>query len=169
MPASPTRRMIVLQFSRCSRFLRAVEQHVVPVGGVEVLDRFELEAGRVDLAAQGDQLVDGPELIRVAGQAPALLGAGRLVVARIVRARLEIIDEVGHNMGGPRLTRELEVLRRQHVAIESEPELHGLPPRSEFATFFFAFIDTAAKSFSLYSVVSHLFTHGGPIDGSFER
>ena len=91
--------------------LRAVEQHVVPVGRIEVFDRFELEAGGVDLALERDQLVDGPQLIGIAGQAPASLGAGRLVVARIVRARLEIVDQVDHNMSGPGLPRELEVLR----------------------------------------------------------
>ena len=72
--------MIVLQFSRCSSLLRAVEQHVVPVGGVEVFDRFELEPGGVDLALEGDQLVERPQSIGIAGEAPAPLGAGRLVV-----------------------------------------------------------------------------------------
>ncbi len=34
------------------RALRAVEQDVVPVRGVEVLDRLELEAGGLDVAAE---------------------------------------------------------------------------------------------------------------------
>ena len=46
--------------------------------------------------------------------------------ARIVRARLEIVDEVDDNMSGPGLSRELEVLRREHVAVEAEAEFHGL-------------------------------------------
>ena len=149
--------MIVLQFSRCSSLLRAVEQHVVPVGGIEVLDRFEFQSGGVDLAAECDQFLDGPELVGIAGEAPALFGAGRLVVARVVRARLEIVDQVDHNMRGAGLPRELIVLRRQHVAVEAEAELHELTASLlVFAEFFFAFTTPCDKSPSLYSVVCHV-------------
>ena len=48
----------------------AVEENVVPVGGVEVFDAFELEAGSLDLLAECDQFGGGPEFVGIAGDCP---------------------------------------------------------------------------------------------------
>ena len=57
-------------------------------------------------------------LFRVAGQSPAPLRAGRLVVAGIVRAAFEIIHKMGHDVRGAGLPRELEIFAREHVTIQ---------------------------------------------------
>ena len=96
----------------------------MPVGRIEILDRFQLQAAVVDFAAQRRQLVDRPQPIGVAGAAPAVIRAGRLVVARVLAAVFEIVDEVGDDVRGAGLSRELEVLAREHVSVEAEAELH---------------------------------------------
>ena len=116
--------MIVLHVLELLALLRPVEQHVVPVGGVEVLDRFEFQPGRVDLAAQRRQLFDVHKLIRVAGQAPAVV-CRSADCRSVVVPRLEIIDQVGHDVRSAGLPRELKVLAREHVPIEAKPELHA--------------------------------------------
>ena len=77
---------------------RPVEQHVVPVCGVEIFDGCQLQTGRVDFLAQRDKLLDRPQSARVAGQSPAVVGSRRLVVARVVVAAAKIVDQVSHNV-----------------------------------------------------------------------
>ena len=105
----------------------AVEQDVMPVGGIEVLDRLQLEAGGLDLAPQGHKFVERPEFVGVAGDPPPPVRAGRLVVAPGVPAAAEIIDQMGHDMGRAGLPREMEIFAREHMAVEAEAELHGCP------------------------------------------
>jgi len=57
-------------------FLRAVQQNVVPMGGIEIFDGFELESGGVDFLAQRNQFCERPEVVRIAGPAPTLVSAG---------------------------------------------------------------------------------------------
>ena len=104
--------------------LRAIEEDVVPVGGIEVFDGLQLEAGGFDLAAEGDELLQRPELVGIAGEAPATIVARGLIVVVLLGATAEIIDEVDDQVRGAGLTRELVVLAGEHVAIESETEFH---------------------------------------------
>ena len=65
------------------------------MGGVEVFDAFELEAGSLDLFAEGDQLGGGPEFVGIAGHSPGLVfSAGGLVLRGVGFALLEVVDEV---------------------------------------------------------------------------
>ena len=115
-----------LQVLHLRGFFRAGEQHVVPVGWIEILDGLEGEACSFDLAPQGDEFVEGPEPVGVAGQAPAAIGAGGLIVVHAMSPVSKIIHEMRHDVRGSGLARELEMLAREHVAIEAEAELHGV-------------------------------------------
>ena len=67
----------------------------------------------------------GPELVRVAGQAPAGVVADRLVARLVAARRAEVIDQVHDQVRAAALPGELVVLRVELVAIESESEFHG--------------------------------------------
>ena len=100
---------------------RAIEQHVVPVRRVEILDRGQGQPLGLDGFAEVCQLLDRPELVLVLNDPPALTGAFRLGDARTA---MEVVDPVRDDVGGAGLAGKAEVLRRQHMTIEPEPELH---------------------------------------------
>src|SRR6185437_14223021 len=102
----------------------SVEEHVVPMRRVEVFDRFELEAGSLHFTAQRGQLVGRPKPVGVAGQAPPEIGSSRLVVPRDVRATSEVVHQVSYDVRSACLARELKILAREHVAVETEAEFH---------------------------------------------
>lgn len=104
----------------------AVDEDVVPVGGVEVLDGGELEALGFDFAADPDQFGGGPEALGIAGVAPGLgFAAGGLIATGIVAALVEVVDEVDDEVGAAGLTGEGVVLGGEHVTVEAESEVHG--------------------------------------------
>ncbi len=118
MPASPMRRMMVFTFSMCCGALRPVQKNVMPVRRVEIFDCRKRQAGVFDFSAKLFQFGDRPEFFGIAGHAPRfILSAGGLIVARIARALIEIIDQMHHYMGASRLAREVVIVARQHVAV----------------------------------------------------
>ena len=52
------------------RSLGSIEQHIVPVGRIDVLDGFEHETGRLDVATDSNEFLGCPELSGIAGDAP---------------------------------------------------------------------------------------------------
>ena len=96
----------------------------MPVGGIEVLDGFEGQVGGFDVAAQLGEFGGSPEFIGIAGEAPAEVGADRLIFDVVVVAAAKIVDEVCDDVGRAGLLCEGEVLRREHVPVESEAEFH---------------------------------------------
>jgi hypothetical protein len=106
-----------LEVLKLPLLLRAVEQHVVPVGGVEVLDRLQRKPLGVDRPLQIDEFLQRPDLIRIAGIAPTALRAGRLVVVRAVASALKVVDKMHHQVRSAGLPRELKVLASQHMPI----------------------------------------------------
>ena len=97
----------------------------MPVRRVKIFNGLQLQAFGLQVLAQGDEFRRRPELAGIAGQAPAALGAGGLIVARIVRATFEVIHQMRHNVRGARLPRELKMLAREHVPVKSEAQFHG--------------------------------------------
>jgi hypothetical protein len=85
MPARPTVADHRLELFQLPRLLRAVQQDIVPVGRIEILDRLDLQPGRVDLPPERGQLLIGPQPVRIAGQPPAGVVADRLVARRLPR------------------------------------------------------------------------------------
>ena len=105
---------------------RAIDEDVVPVGGVEVLDGGELEALGFDFAANPDQFGGRPEAAGVAGEAPGLgFAAGGLIASGVVAALVEVVDEVDDEVGTAGLAGEGVVLGGEHVTVEAESEVHG--------------------------------------------
>lgn len=104
--------------------LWAIQKDVVPVGGVKVLDGLEFEAGGVDFFAQGQQFCQGPELVGIPGQAPALFRAGGLIIPGIVSAAFEVIHQMSDNVRGPGLPRELKVIAGKHMPIQTKAQFH---------------------------------------------
>ena len=109
-------RTIVFTFSSCCCFCGPSSRTSCQWDGIEVLDRGERQTLGFDGLAEIRQLLDGPELILILDDAPALPVALRLGDARTA---VEVVDPVGDDVGRSRLPGEAEVLRRQHVAIES--------------------------------------------------
>ncbi len=105
--------------------LRAIEENVVPVGRIEVFDRSQGQTLGLDGLAQVAQLLDRPQLAPIVAEAPAVAGA---LGGGDARPLAEIVDPVSDDVGRPRLLREAEIVRRQHLPIESQTELHGAPP-----------------------------------------
>jgi len=104
----------------------AVEQHLGPVGGIEVFDGFEFQSLGFDGAAEPDEFVQRPKCFGISGAAPATVAVDGLVVAPASGFPVrEIIDEVGDDVRGAGLAGEAEMLGVEHVAVESEAEFHG--------------------------------------------
>ncbi len=97
----------------------------MPASGVDVFDGFEFQALRIHRPFEVGKLLVGPELIGVAGAAPAFVSSGGLVAGRIIAAVFEVVDEVRHEVRCPALAGEAEVVRIEHVTIKAESELHG--------------------------------------------
>ena len=129
MPAWPTLRMMVFTFSNLRKFFRAVEQHVVPVRGIEIFNGFEFETGGVDFFFDRGEFLKRPELVRVAGQAPAGVVADGLVAGLVAARGAEIIHEMDDEMRAAALSGEAIMLRVELMAIKSESEFHGCDDR----------------------------------------
>ena len=111
------------------RPLRAVEKNVVPVRGIEILDRRQNQARVFNLAAKIFQFLDRPKLFGIAGHSPGLIfRARRLIVARVRRALVEIVDQVDNHVSASGLAREVVVVARQHVAIKAKANFHRRLP-----------------------------------------
>ena len=111
--------------STCSELLLAlgpVEQYVVPMAGIEVLDRVQRQAFRFDGGANLLDLRERPRLADSVGRTPAGASRGG---RRDARPGAEVVDEVRHDVGGARLAREPQVVLGQHVPVQPEPEVHG--------------------------------------------
>ena len=90
----------------------------MPVCGIEILDGRQHQACIFDVLAKFFQFINSPELLRIAGHSPGLiLGAGRLIVARIRGAFVEIIHQVDDHMSAACLPRKVVVFACQHVPV----------------------------------------------------
>ena len=97
----------------------------MPVGRVEILDGFEFEAGGVDFLFDGGQFLEGPQLVRVAGQAPAAVVADGLVAGLVAARGAEIIHQMDDQMRAAALFGEAVMLRVELVAVKAESEFHA--------------------------------------------
>ncbi len=104
----------------------AVEQHVRPEGGVEVLERGDLEAVAAGTRDQAVELRLRPEL-GAGAAAPALVAAGSEVRARAG----EIVGQMGDDVAAARLPRKPEIVVGQQIPIQAQPELHALSPGTD--------------------------------------
>ncbi len=130
MPASPMARRMDCTFWMCCGAFGAVEQDVVPVGGIEVFNGFKLEPGGFNLLAQGDQLGGGPEFVWVAGDAPGLVFASCGLVLRGVGFALpEVVHQVNNDVRATGLNGEGVVLVVQHVPVKAQTEFHDFSQR----------------------------------------
>ena len=101
----------------------------MPVRGIEILDGGEHQAGVFNFAAKLLQFIDRPEFLGIARNTPWLVFPARwLIVPRIDRAIVEIVDQVNHHMSAARLPREVVVIARQHVTIEAQSKFHRRLP-----------------------------------------
>ena len=71
------------------------------------------------------QLVDGPQVIGIACASPACIGTCRLIVCA-GPVRLKVNDQMGDDMCGAGLSRELKVLASERVAIQAQAKSHSL-------------------------------------------
>src|ERR1700677_536368 len=102
------------------RPLRAIEQNVVPVRGIEVLNRSQSQPGIFNFTAHRREFLGRPNLIWITRKSPGfILRTGGLVVTWVRRALIEIIDQVNHDVRTARLAREVVVIARQHMTIEA--------------------------------------------------
>jgi len=97
-------------------FARAVQEDVVPVGGVKVFDSRDLQTGVVDRGSQVSQFFVGPELVVIVGVAPAIAAAGG--AEAVVAAK--IVGEMHDEARRARLPGKAKVVRGEHVAIEAQ-------------------------------------------------
>jgi hypothetical protein len=101
---------------------RPVEQDVVPVRGVEVLDRLPLQAVRLDVLPDVDQILVAPELSVSLGVSPSHVGfAGGDV--RVLAT--EVVDQMHDQVRDPGLLREAKIVLAQEAAVESKSEIHN--------------------------------------------
>ena len=125
MPASPMARRMACTFWMCWGAFGAVEQDVVPVGGIEVFNGLKLEARGFNLLAKGDELGGGPEAFGIAGHAPGLVfAAGGLVLGGVGFALPEVVDQVNNDVRAASLNGEGVVLVVQHVPVKTETKFH---------------------------------------------
>ena len=82
----------------------------MPVGRVEVLDRFEFQPSRVNLPFQSRQFLAGPLFVRITGQSPAGVITDRLVAGLIAAGRAEVIHQVRHDVRAAALPGKAVVL-----------------------------------------------------------
>ena len=111
-----------LELFHLLRLLRTVEQDVVPVRGIEVLDRFPHESVAFDLPLDATKVVFGPGVLLVLRDAPAQV---RRAAREHGVCALEVVDEMDDEMRHARLLGELEVVLGEEAAIQAKPELHG--------------------------------------------
>jgi hypothetical protein len=105
--------------------LRSIQQHIVPMGRVEIFNGLQLQPGGINFLFDGGELLEGPEPVRVAGQAPARVVADRLVPGLVAAGRPEIIHQVDDKMRAAALFGEAVMLRVELMAIKSQAEFHG--------------------------------------------
>jgi hypothetical protein len=88
------------------------------MSGVEILNGRQDKAGFFNLVAKFLQLMGGPKFIRVSGHSPRLVfGSRRLIVAGIVGAFLEVVNQMHDDVRATALTRKVIVFAPQHMAI----------------------------------------------------
>ncbi len=104
-------------------FAGTIQQYVVPVGRVEVLDRFQLESLAVDCGLQLRQFLQRPQPAAVGGNTPAPFSVRRRKVGRLA----EVINQVRNDMRRSNLLGESEVLAGEHVAVEPKTDFHLNP------------------------------------------
>lgn len=106
-------------------FEGAIEEDVVPEGGIEILDGFEFEVMGFDGLAEAGEVIECPKFIGVTGEAPAGVIAYGLVAGLVATGGAEVIDQVDDEVGAAALFGEAEVVIVQLVFIEAEAEFHG--------------------------------------------
>ena len=103
--------------------LWTVEQHIVPESWVEVLQSPELQPFGVHRGLDGLELIPRPGSV-LAGGSPARTVALRL---RNSRTAGEVVGQMSDDVSRPGLPGEAEILGSEHLAVESEAELHRVP------------------------------------------
>ena len=102
------------------RPLGTIEQNVVPECGINILDHGQDKTGIFNFSPDSRYLTRRPQTVRIACDSPRLILAARwLIVARVGGALLEIIHQMDHEMSATRLPREIVVITRKHVTVES--------------------------------------------------
>ena len=123
------RRIMCFDFLDLLRPLRAIEKNVVPMCRVEIFDCCQDQSRVFNLAAKIRQFVDGPKLVGITRHSPRfVLPARWLVIARVRRALVEIVDQMNDHMSAAGLAREVIVVARQHVAIKAQANFHKRLP-----------------------------------------
>src|ERR1700752_4629004 len=104
---------------------RAIEENVMPMSGIEILDRRQHQACFLDFLAKGLEFGNRPKLLRIAGYSPGfILDASGLVMPRIGRALIEIVDQMNHHVRAACLPGKIVILAGQHVPVQPKAPLH---------------------------------------------
>ena len=61
--------------------------------GIEILDGLEAQTFCLNCVSKTDELFEGPELVRIAGQSPTGIVADRLITSTVARGP-EVIDQM---------------------------------------------------------------------------
>ena len=96
----------------------------MPVRRIKIFNGFEFESGGVDFFFDGGKLLVSPELVRVAGQAPAGIVADGLVAGLIAARGTEIIHEMDDEMRAAALPGETIMFRVELMPVKSKSEFH---------------------------------------------
>ena len=128
-PASPMRRMIVLTFSICCGRCGPSRRMSCQCAG----SRFSIAARTSPRLRSRCEDCFSSSTVQSFSGSPAtsprlVLAARRLIVARIRRALVEIVDQVDNHMSAACLPREVVVIARQHVAVEAQANFHRRLP-----------------------------------------
>src|SRR5581483_3520975 len=95
----------------------AAQEYIVPMSRIEILYRFEFQAGGIDLTFYFKDLLVGPQSFRIPGQAPTRVVADGLVTRSIAARRTKVVDQVNDQVGAATLPREPVMLLIQLVAV----------------------------------------------------
>ena len=106
------------------RFLGTIQQHIMPVGGIEILDGVQFQTVGIDVLSQCRQFFIAPKLRGVPRAAPPGLGSHRLVLP-IAAPLVEVIHQMNDYMRATTLPRKTKILRREHVTVQPQTEFHG--------------------------------------------
>ena len=99
--------------------LRACEKNIVPVGRIEVLNAVNVKTIFRGLLLERQQIVQLPD---------GIFRGGGTVIAVFIRRGHDLLVIVGGEMDdqmcAAALPGELEILRREHMAVKADAELH---------------------------------------------
>ena len=99
--------------------LRACEKNIVPVGRIEVLNAVNVKTIFRSLLFECQQIVQLPD---------GILCGGGTVVAVLIRRGHDLLVVVGGEMDdqmcAAALPGKLEILRRKHMSVKTDTELH---------------------------------------------